>query len=148
MGQWNGITSKTRTGKLAKIYAAKCGMRSMAEVEIAVLMQDCKRRYKYEPEAWEYQFIPAPKYTPDFKIKDTYFEVKGKMTADTRRKMKAVRLTYPEKKIVIIFVRGVNKLNSGAKTTYNTWAENMGYIVFDLSNAESKENLVKFIKEL
>jgi len=146
--EWQALPSKKRTGRLAKVYAAKCGMRSMAEAEIAVLIQDCKRRYKYEPEAWEYQFIPAPKYTPDFKIKDVYFEVKGKMTADTRRKMKAVRLTYPEKKIVIIFVRGANKLNSGSKTTYNTWAENMGYIVFDLGSAESRDKLIQFIKEI
>lgn len=146
--EWQSLPSKTRTGRLAKIYAAKCGMRSMAEVEIAVLIQDCRRRYKYEPEAWEYQFIPAPKYTPDFKIKDVYFEVKGKMTADTRRKMKAIRLTYPERKIAMIFVRGVNKLSSGSKTTYNKWAENMGYIVFDLSNAESREKLHQFIKDI
>jgi len=146
--EWQELPSKKRTGRLAKIYSAKCGMRSMAEVEIAVLIQDCKRRYKYEPEAWEYQFIPAPKYTPDFKIKDVYFEVKGKMTSDTRRKMKAVRLTYPDKKIVMIFVRGVNKLNSGSRTTYNKWAENIGFIVFDLSNAESRENLMKFIKDI
>jgi hypothetical protein len=47
-----------------------------------------------------------------------------------------------------IFVRGANKLNSGSKTTYNTWAENMGYIVFDLGSAESRDKLIQFIKEI
>ena len=89
--EWKKLPSKKRTGRSAKVYAAKCGMRSMAEVEFAVFIQDNKRRYKYESESWEYQFIPPPTYTPDFKVKDVFFEIKGKMTSDTRRKMKAVR---------------------------------------------------------
>lgn len=142
--QWNDIPSSRRTGRLAKQHAYRCGMKSMAEVEFAVFLQDCRKRAKYEPDRLPYTLY----YIPDFKVKDVYFEVKGKMTPDMWTKMKAVKLTNPEKRIIIVFVRGKNKIRAGSKTTYVEKAEKLGYEVFSVENEESMEALKELVKGL
>lgn len=142
--QWNKLTSKQRNGRKARELAKQCGMRSMAEVEFAVFLQDHRKKYRYEPDKLEYVLY----YIPDFKIGNTYIEIKGKMIDETWRKMKAVRVAHPDKRIAIVFVRGKNKIRAGSKTTYMMKAEKMGYDVFDLESEESIQELKKYIKEI
>lgn len=129
--EWESIPSKKRTGRLAKKYAAKCGMKSMGEVKLAIKLQDLKRekkikKFEYEAETFAYQFKPQ-KYTPDFKVTlkngDTiYLEYKGKLSAPVRKKMRAVRDCNEDKELYMIFERGANKLSRSSNTTYLEWA--------------------------
>lgn len=130
--QWLKIPGKQRTGRLAKKYAAKCGMKSMGEVKTAIDLQDLKKakklkKFEYEPEVFTYQFKPQ-KYTPDFRVtlndgSIIYLEYKGKLTGPVKKKMRAVRDCNPDKKLYMIFERAANKLNKKSKSTYTDWAD-------------------------
>lgn len=134
MKEWNAIPMKERNSNTARYLAKKAGMKSMAEVETAFLLsgiqKKLKSKYKYEPDTWEYQHDPQS-YTPDFKIGNLYIEVKGKATTDTRRKMLAVKKCNPDKKLVILFLKGNNKIRKGSKTTYIDWFRKQGFTCFD-----------------
>lgn len=133
MKKWENLCKKLhpkRPGYYeAKKYAKMAGMRSMAEVELASMLSN----YKYEPEYWVYQYEKA-KYTPDFLINGVYLEVKGKMTNDTRKKLKAVIKHNPSKILVLVFLRGKNYIRKGSKTTYINWANKENILNFDFSD--------------
>lgn len=144
---WEKLPTKQRTGKLAKQYAKKVGMKSMGEVKCACVLSALKRqkkikKYDYESEKWVYQFDPQ-KYTPDFptitKNKDTVcIEYKGKMTDATRKKLRYIKKCNPDKRLVIVFERAVNKLKRGSPTSYGKWASDNGFDWIDASNLSSR----------
>ena len=67
-------------------------------------------------------------YLPDFHlINGVFLEVKGRLTSEDRRKMKAVKLCNPELDIRFVFQAPYNKIYKGSKTTYAKWAEKHGF---------------------
>jgi len=142
---------KTPGRKKAREYAALAGMKSILEVEIAAQMDTKKIKWTYEPDKFEYHLCPnwkksckvkTSKYIPDFKIgPNTYVEVKGKMTLDTRKKMEAVKRCHPKLKIYMVFGAANNKISSRPNATrYFEWAEKAG---FPWSNKEVKREWLK-----
>jgi hypothetical protein len=144
MREWKSIPLKERNSNTARYLAKKAGMKSMAEVETAYVLQRLKKlRYKYEPERWQYQYEPQH-YTPDFKVGNLYIEVKGKATMETRRKMLAVKRCNPDKHLVILFLKGNNKIRRGSKTTYIDWFRRQGFTCFDF---REMDNFLKYVEK-
>lgn len=104
----------------------------MLEVFIARDLEYLKQqghlaKWDYECETWDYQHDPQT-YTPDFKVvlpnsTVQYYEAKGKMTDQTRKKLLSIKRCNPDKDLKIIFERSNNKLKAGGKMTYATWAD-------------------------
>lgn len=88
-------------------------------------MKSLGLKYKYEPVKLPY--VLERTYCPDFLIANVYIEAKGKLDADTRAKMIAVKKAHPHLDIRIIFMRAENKLSKNSKTTYAQWAEKNGF---------------------
>ena len=114
--------------KQAKIHAAMCGMRSMGEVYCATNMGVDEIEYEYETVKIEYQHEPQI-YTPDFVLKNgRVVEFKGKMTAETRKKMISIKRSNPDLWIGIVFQKANNKLSSRPNAKrYWQWAEANGF---------------------
>lgn len=133
--EWESLPAKQRNGRLAKQYAKRVGMRSMLEVLIAAQLETLRqqrmiKKFEYEPEKWTYQHKPQT-YTPDFGITLNdgsldYYEAKGKMTNETRKKIISVQRCNPDKPLKLIFERSANKIRAGAKSTYGDWATKAG----------------------
>ena len=118
--------------KRAKEYAAMCGMRSMGEVSCAANMDLLKIPYEYEKHTLQYQHAPQT-YTPDFVLPNgMVIEFKGKMTAETRKKMISIKRSNPNVRIGIVFQKANNKLSSKPNSTrYWQWAETNGFLHSD-----------------
>ena len=126
----NDKTKRKAPGrKEAMKYAAMAGMRSMGEVQCAANMDAAKIKYKYEEKILEYQHEPQ-KYTPDFVLPNGMIvEFKGKMTAETRKKMLSIKRSNPELTIGIVFQYANNKLSARPNSTrYWEWAESNGFL--------------------
>lgn len=110
-------------GRVARQYAAKCGMKSMGEVYCAADMDKRRIKWKYEEEELDYTISST--YNPDFTLNNgTLIEYKGKMTDTTRKKLVAVKKNNPNKKLCIVFERANNKLSSRPNSwRYWEWAE-------------------------
>ena len=71
---------------------------------------------KVHRDVWTYELDGQQKsYTPDLLLKeyDIYLEIKGYWWGNDKRKMEAVKLQHPEKKIVIIEKNEYNKIMQG-----------------------------------
>ena len=87
LSRWKTLCEKVKNDKTkrkapgrkeAKKYAAKCGMKSMLEVEMATEMDRIGMKWEYEPHSFEYHLCPnwnvhevpcgvrGQTYTPDF----------------------------------------------------------------------------------
>jgi hypothetical protein len=141
--QWLAIPENKRNARVAKVYAKKCGMKSMGEVRCAADLRKKKIPYGYETKKFVYQYKPQS-YTPDFELyakgERVYIEYKGKMDNDTRRKMLAVKACNPELKVCLVFEKPNNKIRKNSKTTYWMWAEKNG---FEWSEHYVKEDWLK-----
>ena len=125
-----------KTRKLARVYAGTMGYRSMGEVRYAANLQKAHLKFSYETDQIDYQYEPQ-KYIVDFTIpvgidKNIYIEYKGKLDGPTRRKMRAIKKSNPEKDIRIVFEKPNNKLYRGAKMRYWEWAERHGFVWYDV----------------
>ena len=121
--QWENLDRSEQNSRAARAYARKAGMKSIAEVRCAAWLEKNNIPYGYEVEKWVYQHAPQ-KYTPDFCMGGPVIEVKGKMTADVRKKLLSVKKSNPDKVIYLVFERASNKIRGGSKTTYGMWADN------------------------
>ena len=129
------------------------GAGGMGEVYLAETLRKLRRRgeissFTYEPETWAYQYEPQ-NYTVDFKVitrdgRELFLEYKGKMTKETRKKLRAIKRCNPDKTFHIIFERGANKISRGSKTNYLKWAEKEG---FSCSNKEVKDEWLCGLEE-
>ncbi len=99
-------------------------------------------RFTYEE--WEYEYdYPIPRgtcvdcgskeiitgrtYTPDFFLPNNIiFEAKGKMTAPVRKKMLAVKASWPDLDLRLLFMRD-NKIHKNSTTRYTEWATKHGF---------------------
>ena len=124
--EWQSLSHAEKSSRLARKYAATCGMKSMAEVQCAAWLEEHRVQFEYESQKWDYVFKPAT-YKPDFNMKRFSIEVKGKLTAEVRRKLIAVKRSNPGKKLYLVFERANNKIRGGSKTTYGEWASKNGF---------------------
>lgn len=107
-------------------------LRSGFEQRVAKYLDKKKIKYEYETVKLEYT-APETKhsYTPDFiidrgkKLGKLFVEVKGRWTAQDRKKMVQVKECNPDKDIRIIFMID-NPITKKSKTTYTMWAEKRG----------------------
>lgn len=83
-----------------------------------------KLGFKYEPFKLDYT-VPETehKYTPDFVKGKLIYELKGRFTAQDRKKMKLLVEQHPEFKFVMVFQNPNIKINKNSKTTYAIWCE-------------------------
>lgn len=80
---------------------------------------------KYCPHCGE--IIQKGTYIPDFIIGKLIVEVKGRFTAQDRKKHVSVHELHPDKDIRILFQRD-QKLGKGSRTTYSEWCDKKGII--------------------
>jgi hypothetical protein len=68
------------------------------------------------------------KYTPDFHIPGTniYFETKGRLTLQDRKKMLLVIAQHSDKRIIMVFQDPKKPITKNSKTTYSVWAKKNG----------------------
>ena len=100
--------------------------RSGLEGKVADLLSSLKVKYEYENTKLAY--VLECNYIPDFLLPNGVFlEVKGRLTSEDRRKMKAVKKSNPELDIRFVFQAPFNKIYKGSKTTYAKWAEKSGF---------------------
>lgn len=116
-------------------------MRSRLEEYVAAQLKRQKIKVEYEPFKLDY-VIPSSKhkYTTDFLIVGTnkLIEVKGKLDAETRKKMLLIKEQHPEWQICFIFGRASNKLSKNSKTTYAMWADKNNFLWIDKTQAIPK----------
>jgi hypothetical protein len=145
------LVRKTRA--IARIYAKTLNYRSMSEVRYAARLQKAGIDFEYEPDTFSYQFAPQ-KYTPDFKIGNTYFEYKGKLDADTRKKLRAIKKSNPDLDLRLVFEKPRNLIRKRKTPTekvsrYFEWAEKNNFLWYDARDVLTpKADLKKKHKEL
>ena len=89
----------------------------------------------YETEVLPYTI--EGNYTPDFICRDSdgdvlYVEAKGYFDPEARRKMKAVKKSHPDKKILLVF-QNDSKLRKGGRMRCSDWAKRHGFHFTTLS---------------
>jgi hypothetical protein len=98
------------------------GLKSMLEVRTQAWLEERDIPFAYESQRWSYQYEPQT-YKPDFNVPNFTIECKGKLTKEVRKKILAIMRSNPDKKLVLVFERPNNKINTGSKTTYGMWAK-------------------------
>ena len=107
-----------------------------------------ERGVKYEYETLKLPYVKqiCPKckeeikmgtYIPDFILGNLIVEVKGRFTAEDRKKHVAVRKLNPERDIRILFQRD-QKISKNSKTRYSDWCEAQG-IIYAIGEAVPEE---------
>jgi len=96
--------------------------------ERTLVAQMRKARIPFEYEPLKLPYVLERTYSPDFRLPNgVLIEAKGKLDAETRSKMIAVKKAHPELDIRFVFMRGSNKLTKRSKMTYMDWAEKNGF---------------------
>ena len=121
------------------------GRRSRLEEKVQETLEKLGQKVQYEVD--KLPFVqPAVQryYLPDFKLENgTYIEVKGRFTAEDRRKMLWVKEQNPEAVIRFIFGNGKNKLTKKSKSTYLDWAKKYGFDAIDVTEPIPKNWIKK-----
>jgi len=111
-------------------------VRSGLEARVREDLDNRKIKYEYEtvelPYIKEYcpsckEPIKRGKYIPDFIIGSIIVEVKGRFTAQDRKKHVAVREMNPDVDIRILFQRD-QKISKNSTTKYSTWCDKKGMV--------------------
>lgn len=116
-----------RTGKIKYGKPAK-GFRSKFEAQLADWLEQHNLLYEYEPCHLKYT-VPSVerKYTPDWRVNNTFIETKGLFKYEDMRKMLLLKEQYPDTPFLIIFQNAKTKIRKGSPTTYGMWAEKNGF---------------------
>lgn len=86
-----------------------------------------REKVKYGYETLKLPYVIESVYSPDFILENgVIIEAKGKLDADDRRKMIAVKKTYPHLDIRFVFMAAQNSI-VGGKQTNAMWAEKNGF---------------------
>lgn len=117
--------------------------KSKFESQLADWFANHKIPFEYEPCQLSYT-IPETihKYIPDWKIgatQDVFYESKGFLDLQTRKKMLYTKLSNPDTKIRIIFQNAAVKISKSSKTTYADWATKNGFDYFCWKTGTEKE---------
>ena len=120
-------------------------LRSGFEQRVAKYLDSKKVKYEYEQTVVPYT-VPETvrKYTPDFKLPNGIFlEIKGRWTAEDRKKMSLVIEQNPDLDIRMLFMVD-NPITKNSKTRYSDWCEKRG-----IKYAVSKDGTVpeEWLKE-
>ncbi len=131
--KFDTLVRKTRA--IARIYAKTLNYRSMSEVRFAARLNRAGITFKYEPDTFSYQHAPQ-KYTPDFKIGNVYFEYKGKLDVDTRKKLRAIKKCNPDLDLRLVFEKPRNLIRKRKHpaekvSRYFEWAEKNKFLWYD-----------------
>ena len=98
--------------------------RSGPERRVAELLLQADIPFSYEQDRLPY--VLRRTYVPDFRVGDTFFEVKGYWRPADRAKLKAVRLANPHIRLVVLFQEPHRRISKASKTTYAQWADRWG----------------------
>lgn len=84
-------------------------------------------------------------YTPDFELLETgvIVECKGKLTIEDRKKLLWVKETYPNVRLVLLFMRANNPIRKGSPTSYGSWATKNGFEWADWAKGIPQEWITK-----
>ena len=118
----------TRRNKWRKLHNGLT-LRSGLEQKVAKHLDSKKVKYEYETMVVAYT-VPESvhKYTPDFILPNgIVIEVKGRFTAQDRKKMSLVIEQNPDLDIRLLFAVD-NTLSKSSKTTYSAWCERRGIV--------------------
>jgi len=104
-------------------------VRSGFEHRVRSFLENNSIKFEYETEKFKYTVERT--YTPDFILfgkrgKKIYVECKGRLDADSKIKLRAMKEQHPDVDLRILFQRN-QPLRKGAKTTYIEWATKLGY---------------------
>lgn len=112
--------------------ALKHGYRSGLEIKVKDFLRENKIPIKYECLKIEWEDLMYRTYTPDFILPNGIIvEVKGRFTADDRRKHICIKKQHPTLDIRFIFESSKRKLSKGAKSTYASWCEKNKFMYSD-----------------
>lgn len=104
--------------------------RSKFELEISEWFKRRNIEYDYEPCKLKY-VVPESyhAYTPDWSLKqdNIFYESKGKLDNETRKKLLHIKRSNPGVIIRIIFQNASVKIRKNSKTTYGMWATANGF---------------------
>jgi hypothetical protein len=136
-----------KSRKLAKIFAATMGYRSMSEVRFASKLKDAGLPFEYEKHKFKYQYKPQS-YTVDFTLREAsgnlaHFEYKGKLDGPTRKKLRAIKDSNPELDLRLVFEKPNNKLYKGAKMRYWEWADRYNFVWYDCRSVDKLKQDLK-----
>jgi hypothetical protein len=105
------------------------GVRSGLEESVCKDLQSRGVSYEYETLKLKYT-RPAKEhtYTPDILLpNNVILELKGRLTAEDRKKMLLVKKDNPDLDIRFVFSNSRTKINKNSKTTYADWAAKNGF---------------------
>ena len=94
-------------------------VRSSWEANFARYLIHEGKDFKYEPDS--FLLKSGRTYTPDFKVGDIYYEVKGWWTARAKEKFEQFRLQYPDIKVEIVGEPEYNDLCGRFSSTIQHW---------------------------
>lgn len=102
--------------------------RSWLEADVAHALRKRKVKFEYEPHKITYvEPATVRQYTPDLILgKDQmYIEIKGRFTAQDRKKMSLIIEQHPELDIRMLLAKD-NTISKNSKTRYSTWCAKRG----------------------
>jgi len=94
-------------------------VRSSWEANFARYLAHEGKVFEYEPDSFTLE--SGRTYTPDFKVGDLYYEVKGWWTPRAKEKFAEFRVQYPEVKIEIVDESAYNDLCGRYSSTIQHW---------------------------
>lgn len=111
----------------ARYEAKLAGFRSGFERTLDLQLKSLGVKYAYE--STKIPYILKGLYTPDFYLidQDIYLELKGVLTVEDRRKMRAVKDQNPEIDVRFVFMDADKKV-AHAKSTHAEWAIRNGFL--------------------
>ena len=98
-----------------------------SEKRVALQLKEAGVPFTYETEKVKYHVAKDHTYTPDFKVKRTFMEVKGLFTSADRVKHLTVKEQHPSLDIRFIFDNSSKRLSKVSKTTYASWCKAHGF---------------------
>ena len=109
--------------KQLKFGKPEKGFKSKFEASVAEWFEQNNLLYEYEPCHLKYT-VPSVerKYTPDWRVNNTFIETKGLFKYEDMRKMLLLKEQYPDTPILLIFQNSKSKIRKGSPTTYGQWA--------------------------
>lgn len=122
-------SSKLKSKRNIPSYWNRNSVRSGLEERVRKDLDERKIKYEYETLKLPYikkicphcgEVLQKGNYVPDFIIGNLIVEVKGRFTAEDRKKHKAVREMNPDRDIRILFQRD-QKIAKNSKTKYSDW---------------------------